>query len=536
MQKVDPNKKSKKPIWKSAAIVGACALCFAAGLAVPYMVKQVSPVSSNELDKFEEAYSLLKDGWYYGKDVENIDNLLIEQALMGMTTLAQDRHTNYFDLENAKAFSDSLAGSNVGIGVSFYPGEQGQMVVKQVYINSTADRAGILPGDQIVKVGDKEAGVVTTDELVDYIKSMDGKQVAVQVKRGDEILDLNVTPGVFDSTVSAQVLEDNIGYIDLSSFSADSGKDFTEAIGRMQREGATNLVVDLRNNTGGYLSAAREIASSFLPDDTVIFKEQTKDGQTKELKTDSQYAQVDFDHIYILQNKNTASASEVLIGALKDNMPEKITTVGTSTYGKGTEQVTVPFSDGTSLKYTVAEWLTPNGTSINKIGFQPDVEVALDEVSTVTYTGTKEGEELRIEPDSVNPNAAAVQVYLRFLGYPAERSDNYFSAASSEALKQFQADNGLEATGVVDQATFDKLLDTVGNKLSSQGIDQDDELWTAITIIKNGGQVPSSQNPDQAENSESSDDGSDQVIEDINGEEIPAEDLQPETIDEQFVE
>ena len=286
-----------------------------------------------------------------------------------------------------------------------------------------------------------------------------------------------------------------------------------------------NLILDLRNNTGGYLSAAREIASSFLPDNTVIFKEQTKDGQVKELKTDDNYAQVDFDHIYILQNKNTASASEVLIGALKDNIPDKVTTIGTNSYGKGTEQVTVPFDDGTSLKYTVAEWLTPNGTSINKVGFQPDVEVTLDEVSTVTYTGTREGEELRIEPDSVNPNAAAVQVYLRFLGYPAERSDEYFSAASSEALKQFQSDNGLEPTGIVDQTTFDRLLEAVGSRLSSEGIDQDEELSTALSIIRNGGQLPQNDQEQPAE----------QPSEPVD-EEVSVEDGQAETIDETFVE
>ena len=147
MQKVDPNKKTKKPVWKPIAIVGACVLCFALGAGVPYVIQKTSTDSSSELGKFEEVYGLLKDGWYYGKDIEDLDDRLIEQALMGMTTLSEDRHTNYFDLENAKAFSQSLAGSNVGIGVSFYPGDDGQMVIKKVYINSTADRAGVQPGD-----------------------------------------------------------------------------------------------------------------------------------------------------------------------------------------------------------------------------------------------------------------------------------------------------------------------------------------------------------------------------------------------------
>lgn len=499
MKKVDQTKITKKKPWLPWAIAGGCAACFALGLIIPMAWPSgVTGTSSKDLAKFEEAYNILKNEWYYAKDDEEIDTRLIEQALGGMTTLEEDRHTNYFSLEQAQAFQDSLAGSNVGIGVSFYPGDDGQMVVKEVFVNSTADRAGIQPGDEIIKVGDKETSSLSTDDLVAYIKSNDGKNLALQIKRGDEVLDLDVTPGTFDSTVSERVIDD-VGIINLSSFSANSGKDFTDAIGRVQKEGAKHLVLDLRSNTGGYLSAAEQIASSFLPDDTTIFIEDLKDGTQKTLKTDNSYAQIDFDHIYILQNGNTASASEVLIGALKDNMPDKVTTIGTNTYGKGTEQVTVPFDDGTSMKYTVAEWLTPNGTSINKVGFQPDVEITEDEVATVGYSPLGEEDVLSIAPDTVSPNAAAVQVYLRYLGYPAERSDSYFSAASSEALKQFQSDNGLEATGIVDNATFEKLLEVVGRRLNTDAAN-DKALNMALEIIRNGGTLPQSQEQPENQN------------------------------------
>lgn len=529
MKKVDQTKMTRKKPWLPWAIAGGCAACFGLGLLIAMALPAGnSNGSSKELAKFEEAYGILKNDWYYAKDDEDIDSRLIEQALGGMTSLEEDRHTNYFSLEQAHAFKDSLAGSNVGIGVSFYPGDDGQMIVKEVYVNSTADRAGIEPGDEIIRVGDKEAGSLSTDELVEYIKSHDGKSLDLQVRRGDETLDLNVTPGTFDSTVSERVI-DNVGIIDLSSFSADSGKDFTDAIGRVQKEGVKYLVLDLRNNTGGYLSAAEQIASSFLPDDTTIFIEDLKDGTQKTLKTDKKYAQIDFDHIYILQNGNTASASEVLIGALKDNMPDKVTTIGTNTYGKGTEQVTVPFDDGTSLKYTIAQWLTPNGTSINKVGFKPDVEVMEDEVSTVGYAPLGEEDVLSIGPDTVAPNAAAVQVYLRYLGYPAERSDTYFSLASSEALKQFQSDNGLEPTGIVDNATFEKLLEVVGRRLNADAAN-DKALNMALEIIRNGGMLPAQENQ-EASSQDSGQDG-----ESGQGDDENAQSQEEHTIDEQPVE
>lgn len=516
MQKVDPNKKNAQKTWKRWAVIAGCVACFAAGaVAVPLAARsglfRGQSSESAETAKFRQAYELLRDNWYYGKDDKDIDQRLIEQAITGMSSFDEDRHTNYFNLEQAQAFSQSLAGSNVGIGVSFYQNDDGHMAVRQVYINSTADRAGIQPGDEIIQIGDKETSSLSTDDLVNYIRSFEGKPLEIQLLRNGEQQTVSVTPGTFDSTVSAR-MQDGIGILTLSSFSADSGKDFTDAIGRLQKDGAKELILDLRNNTGGYLSAACQIASSFLPDDTVIFTENLRDGTQKKVTTDKSYAQISFDHIYILQNENTASASEVLIGALKDNLPDKVTTVGTSTYGKGTEQVTVPFEDGTSLKYTMAEWTTPSGTSINKTGFKPDVEIKADEAATVSYSLPAEGQTFSIAPDSVHPNAAAVQIYLRRLGYGADRSDAYFSATSSEALRQFQQDQGLDPTGTVDETTFNALIDAVGKKLNAESALNDAVLNAALALAR--GESPAEISSEE-QVSETVDDGSGQVEETV---------------------
>ena len=153
-----------------------------------------------------------------------------------------------------------------------------------------------------------------------------------------------------------------------------------------------------------------------------------------------------------------------MIGALKDNLGDTVITVGTTSYGKGTEQVTVPFSDGTSFKYTVARWYTPKGTSINKKGFKPDIEVKLGEVKTTSYYKVKKKDV--IKKDSVDDNAQALQVYLKYLGYDVDRTDTYFSNTSSQALASFQQNNRLEVTGDCDKKTWDLLMEKVLLKMN----------------------------------------------------------------------
>lgn len=491
MQKVDLNQNKKKRKTSPMLIGGVAIVCLAAGMVIssifpiPFLSRNEVKQTSDELQKFQTVYDLMSDEWYYSKDDEDIRTTLIENALLGMTSIPEDVHTSYLELERANAFSQSLAGSNVGIGISFYMDAENRPLIKDVYINSPADRAGVQIGDRILKVAKQDISGKSTDEIADLIKSYENQSIALQVERNGETVDLMVTPGSFDQTVSMRMIGDN-GLITMNSFSQDTAKDFTDAVGRLRDQGAQNLILDLRNNTGGYLSSVIQIASSLLPKDSVVFKENLKDGSVNTIKTEDNYTQIDFNHIYVLQNSNTASASEVLIGALKDNMPDKITTIGQNSYGKGTEQNTIPFNDGTSLKFTKAEWTTPNGLSINKVGFKPDAEVALSEVATVSYIPVSEENPLNIGPDSVHANAKATQVFLRYLGYPAERSDEYFAPASSEALKAFQSDQGLEPTGIIDNTTFQRILDLVGQKLNEESMTNDEVLNRALEIIQSG--------------------------------------------------
>lgn len=507
MKKVNSKKsnqfKSFK-IWK-LALMGV--LCFGIGIlitaGISYFNSNLSLGSSDsELDKFKAAYTLLKNNWYYGKDDENLEERLIEQAITGMTTFDEDHHTTYFNTERSQAFSQSLAGSTVGIGALITTLDNGHLIVKDVYINSASDQAGLMAGDEIIRIAQEDTSTASLSDWVDRIKTYEGKDLEIQVLRNGEEKTLTLVPSSFDSTVTLQNLN-GVGLIGLSSFSQDSGKDFVEAIQRLKEQGVQNLILDLRDNTGGYLVAANQIASILLPSDSIIFKENLKDGTQQEVRTSSDSTPVEFDHIYILQNDKSASASEVLIGALKENMPDKVTTIGTTTFGKGTEQITLPFEDGSALKYTIAEWTTPSGASVNGVGLAPDVEVQEDEVYTVSYMmpGDEDLEAWIIQPDTVHPNAKAVQVYLRALGYPAERSDTYFSIGSSEAFKQFQQDNGLEPTGIVDKNSFLLLSEKVSAKLRTILTLDDPDIHQALLLINP--EESSSDSSTQLENQES---------------------------------
>ena len=454
--------------------------CTLSGFGIGYIMPKRDIRGTEGLEKIEAVYSILKDRWYYADQVDNIDDLLTEQALMGMTTLEKDPHTNYFDLEQAKQFQQSLAGSQVGAGFTYFVQEDGNMVIQDVFINSAAEEAGVRKGDIITVVGNKICSQTKTEDIISYIQDHDGKEITLHVLRGEELKQLKVTPREFDSSVVCNV-HDGYGEIILSSFAQRSGEDFADAVQRLKDNGINKLLLDLRGNTGGYLFSAIDIASSLLPKKSVVFKEYESDGKIVVNKVNKEYDPVSFDQIVILQNQRTASASEVLIGALKDNLKDDVVTVGTTSYGKGTEQVNLPFDDGTHLKYTTAEWKTPKDTSINNKGFAPDVEVKNLPVYSAQYVPMEKDE--IIEPDSVHINAQAAQLFLQYLGYNVDRTDTYFSYKSSEELKQFQKENGLKVTGVIDQTTWNRLETIVQSKINQNKSEEDKQRNRAIELF-----------------------------------------------------
>ena len=459
-------------------ILALCLVSFGLGILIPTLINKSN--TSQEEQKFQKIYEILKNDWYFSDDVKDVDNKLLEQAIEGMTSLKKDPHTNYFNLEQAKEYQSDLEGSSVGLGFSYYENAAGNIVVTNVYLDSAAEQAGLQRGDEITAV-DSVSCQDGLKKVVKYIQSKEKQTILIKLTRNGNNKIVKAKPDTFDTTVAVEIVDD-YGFVTLNSFSSQTGEDFAKAMKRLSNKGIHKMILDLRNNTGGYLTAAIDVASSLLPSGSVVLQEKEKGNSYVKRTTNKAYKQVKMDQIVVLQNGSTASASEALIGALRDNLSDKVTTVGTTTYGKGTEQTQESFDDGTSIKYTVGKWYTPNRKNINNKGFEPDVKVDAEQASSVTYEKMKKKDV--IEADTVSVNAKALQVYLQYLGYEVDRTDEYFSQTSSEALKQFQEDQGLEVSGNCDYQTFKRLTTCVNAKLQGNELSEDPQILKAVEVLK----------------------------------------------------
>ena len=270
-----------------------------------------------------------------------------------------------------------MNGNFVGIGIYMTENikENVIMVIKPIE-NSPAEKAGILPGDIITKINDVEYTGDKLEEASNKIRGEEGTKVKLEIYRNGETKEFEITrKKVVISHITTKVLEDNIGYIAISDFDGDCANEFKTKYKELEKKGITKLIIDIRNNGGGIVDKSLEIANTMIEKGSTLLI--TKDKKNNEDITKATENPIINMPVVVLTNEYSASASEILAGALKDN--NKATLVGTKTYGKGIIQELNKLSDGSGLKVTVSEYYTPNHTAINKIGITPDVEVELSD-------------------------------------------------------------------------------------------------------------------------------------------------------------
>lgn len=478
----DEKAQAKQKRKTTIIIVGLCVLCSALGFGIGKFSNGIVLNSSGEMSKLEETYHLLLDRFYFKDDVENMEQALLDGALQGMVSATGDLHTNYLTVEQAQSYSTSMEGSIVGIGVSMFTLDEGVYMVSDVIKGSSAEAAGILPGDQIYRVNGEDVKNMTLDEVGNKVQGEEGTKVVVEFLRGQEVLSFEMKRKKVLTTVYSSIHQ-GVGVMKLTNFAQTSGEEVETHLKDLKAAGIQNLVVDLRDNTGGFLSSAVHIISCFVEDkDVVLFKSSELNDKTEEYTRLKEVGYYDFDKIVLLVNGNSASASEVMVSSLKALYPDKCTVVGENTYGKGTVQITLPYTDGSMLKYTMAQWLSKDGESFNEVGIKPDKEVIQPLAFFSGVPVLEEDEEY--QPDSVSAIAAAVQSYLKFLGYPCDREDGYFSNASSEALKQFQLDNGLTADGIIRNENVKSLYSKCLYYYRTQPEAYDIQLIEGIKLLK----------------------------------------------------
>lgn len=351
----------------------------------------VSSENNGEITSELSKYRALIDKYFLG---EVDEEKLKEGAIKGYIEGLDDPYTEYISKEDMEDYLADATGNFVGIGIYMVQDtESDKIMVLSPIKGSPAEEAGILPGDLIVSV---DGVTYTAEEMTvasNKIKGEVGTTVKIEILRGNETLNFELKrENIKVNPVEGKKLENDIGYIEFSSFDDGTAEEFKTKFEELQEQGIKSLIIDLRNNGGGIVDEALEIADYVLEKDDVILYEVDKN--EKETIEKSKNAPIINMPIIILTNENTASSSEILAGALKDHGKAK--TVGTKTYGKGVIQQLLTLPDGSGLKITAEEYLTPNKTQINKIGIEPDEEVKLpDSVKNVLTVEEKDDTQLQ---------------------------------------------------------------------------------------------------------------------------------------------
>ncbi len=326
-----------------------------------FVVKELT-----QKQKIEEIQSVVDK--YYVNEYD--ENLMEETMYKGMIASLKDPYSYYMTKQELTDFLEDTEGNYVGIGIMVNLTEDEKILINKVFENSPAEESGLKINDKITKVEDKEVSLENYQDVVSDIKGEEGSKVKLTVYRESEnkTFDTEVTRKSIDvPTVEHKMLEDNIGYISISQFDRVTSSQFKEAFNSLNS--ANGLIIDLRNNPGGLLTTVNEITDMLVPEGTITYIED-KNGNRDYHSSDANYYNKP---LVILVNGNSASASEVLSGAVKDFGVGKL--VGETTYGKGVVQNMYKLSDGSGVKVTIAKYYTPSGVCIDGTGIEPDYKV-----------------------------------------------------------------------------------------------------------------------------------------------------------------
>lgn len=326
--------------------------------------------SDKALAEFLEKYTELNDEFY-----EDIDkDKLIESAISGMLNYLGDPYTSYLDEDSASNLLEQLDGTYTGVGIEVTIDESSTISITKVFTGGPAEKAGMQVGDIFVSVNGVNSTGKTLNEVTDQIKNGESDTSVIVVLRDGKEMTFTVTrTELYIPSVETKIYNNDIGYMSISTFSSTTSEQVKDSISLLESKNIGKLIIDLRNNGGGYLYSAQSIIEQFLEKGKIMFSIKSK--TSTEVYKDNTDQHTTF-KIVVLVNGASASASEILTGALKESYGATI--VGTTTYGKGKVQQTSATGSGL-MKYTSAEWLIPSGVCIDEKGIEPDYMEALSQ-------------------------------------------------------------------------------------------------------------------------------------------------------------
>ena len=353
---------------------------FLLGNIVNFVVFSDNSSSGDELDELVSTYDNIINNYYEDVDKEE----LIDAGIQGMINYLDDPYATYFSGEASDDFNEELAGNYEGIGIQVML-KDGVVSVGNVFDNSPAKDSGIKVGDIVIKVNDTDITGKSLNEVVSMIGSKDKTKITVN-RDGEELIFELSKDTIETPVVDSETYESNgkkIGYIKIEIFNSNSYKQFNKALKKLEKNDIEGLVIDVRDNPGGYLSQVKDILCLFLDKKQVLYQLQTKNNKEKVYGTKKS---IDKDYpVSVIINDESASASEILASAFKESYGSHV--VGINSYGKGTVQSASDLNSGDTIKYTVQKWLTPEGNWINDKGVVPTdrVETVLQEGETLSY-------------------------------------------------------------------------------------------------------------------------------------------------------
>ncbi|WP_270223985.1 S41 family peptidase [Lactiplantibacillus pentosus] len=430
--------------------------------------------TSKAMKKIESVYETINQNYY--KPVNA--NKLANGAINGMVNSLGDKFSEYMDKSETESLNDTIDSSFSGIGAQVQKSGNYVQIISPI-AGTPAKKAGLKPKDIIKAVNGKSVSGKTLTQAVNMMRGKVGTTVKLTIERSGQTFTVSLKRAKIPvTTVDYKLVggSKKIGYITVSTFSTNTAKEFKTALKALDKKGAKKLVIDMRGNPGGLMTAALKMASIFLKNGKTIMQVEARDGSTEKYTASKKYdgGFKETKPTTVLIDGGSASAAEIFSAALHQSAGVKL--VGSQSYGKGTVQTVTTFSDKTEMKITVAKWLTPNGTWINKKGLTPDVKA--DEPSYASLTVISKVSDL--QADKVNSNVKTFQKYLQALGYFKGTVNGYFGDSTTAAVKQYQKHAKLSATGKVDKQTLTKIETELANKIS----DNDRAYDAAMKLIE----------------------------------------------------
>jgi carboxyl-terminal processing protease len=429
---------------------------------------------NDKIHKVEVAYDLISEKFF--QDVNKGE--LVEGAIQGMLKTLNDPYSVYMNAETASQFNDALDSSFEGIGAEVTMMD-GKLLIVAPFKNSPAEEAGLKPNDRIVKIDGSSIEGLDLYEATLKIRGKKGTKVKLEVLREgvSDPIEVSVKRDEIPvETVYSDVKKVNgvtTGYIQITTFSENTAVDFKKQLAELEKKKVKGLVIDVRGNPGGLLSSVEQILQEFVTGKKPYIQIQERSGEV--MKSFSNNKKKKTYPVVVLIDEGSASASEILAGALKE--AEGYPLIGTKSFGKGTVQQAVPMGDGSNIKLTMYKWLTPNGNWIHKKGIQPDIPVK----QPAYYYAHPLQIEKPLKPEMNNDQVKNAQQMLKGLGFMLDRSDGYYSKKTEQAVREFQIQQGIDANGIIDAKTAEHLQAEIYQQVQNEKNDL--QLQSAIEYV-----------------------------------------------------